>query len=111
MADDIDFLSDSCKQDVTDLICLSAHLNLKRRLEAGERKRRREQRSEGVKPVVEHLALTLFWSPVGNLPLTPSHCHKAVVLVCYHGDGGAQRRLLFGSDACLGRETANAEVE
>lgn len=33
MADDIDFLSGSCKQDVTDLICLSAHLNLNRRLE------------------------------------------------------------------------------
>lgn len=36
MADDIDFLSGSCKQDVTDLICLSAHLNLNRSLGAGE---------------------------------------------------------------------------
>lgn len=48
MADNIDFLSGSCKQDVTDLICLSAHLNLNRRLEVGERLRRREVRSEGM---------------------------------------------------------------
>lgn len=39
MADNIDFLSGSCKQDVTDLICLSAHLNLNRRLEEGGRQR------------------------------------------------------------------------
>lgn len=49
MADDIDFLSGSCKQDVTDLICLSAHLNLNRRLEAGARRRLREVRSEGMR--------------------------------------------------------------
>lgn len=48
MADDIDFLSGSCKQDVTDLICLSAHLNLNRRLVAGERERLREVRNEGM---------------------------------------------------------------
>lgn len=36
MADHIDFLSRSCKQDVTDLICLSAHLNFNRKLEVGE---------------------------------------------------------------------------
>lgn len=49
MADNIDFLSGSCKQDVTDLICLSAHLNLNRRLRVGERERLREARSEGVR--------------------------------------------------------------
>ncbi len=54
MADDIDFLSGSCKQDVTDLICLSAHLNLNRRLEAGERQRLREVRSEGMRERVPH---------------------------------------------------------
>lgn len=43
MADDIDFLSGSCKQDVTDLICLSAHLNLNRRLGAGKRQRLRSE--------------------------------------------------------------------
>lgn len=54
----------------------------------------------------------LFWYPVGkSASTTPTHCHKAVVLVCYHGDEHAERRLLFGSDARLGRETANAEVE
>lgn len=37
MAAHIDFLSGSCKQDVTDLICLSAHLNLGRRLRAVEK--------------------------------------------------------------------------
>lgn len=26
---------------------------------------------------------------------TPTHCHKAVVLVCYHGDKRVKRRLLF----------------
>ena len=54
MADDIDFLSGSCKQDVTDLICLSAHLNLNRRLEAGERQRLREVRSEGMRVRLSH---------------------------------------------------------
>lgn len=54
MADDIDFLSGSCKQDVTDLICLSAHLNLNRRLEAGERQRLREVRGEGMRDRVSH---------------------------------------------------------
>lgn len=49
MADDIDFLSGSCKQDVTDLICLSAYLNLNRRLKAGARPRLREVRSEGTR--------------------------------------------------------------
>lgn len=44
MADNIDFLSGSCKQDVTDLICLSAHLNLNRRPGVGERERLREGR-------------------------------------------------------------------
>lgn len=42
MADYIDFLSGSCKQDVTDLICLSAHLNLNRKLEVAEKERLRE---------------------------------------------------------------------
>lgn len=46
MADDIDFLSGSCKQDVTDLICLSAHLNLNRSLEARVKQRLRAARSE-----------------------------------------------------------------
>lgn len=54
MADDIDFLSGSCKQDVTDLICLSAHLNLNRRLEAGARQRLREVRSEEMRERVSH---------------------------------------------------------
>lgn len=39
MAVNIDFLSGSCKQDVTDLICLSAHLNLNRKLEAEAKQR------------------------------------------------------------------------
>lgn len=55
---------------------------------------------------------TIFGTRVGkSASTTPTHCHKAVVLVCYHGDEHAERRLLFGSDARLGRETANAEVE
>lgn len=61
---------------------------------------------------VEHHAQTLVWYPAGKSAVTtPTHRHKAVVLVCYHGDEHTERRLLFGSDACLGRETANVEVE
>lgn len=48
MADSIDFLSGSCKHDVTDLICLSAHLNLNRRPGVGEKERLREVR-EGIR--------------------------------------------------------------
>lgn len=54
MVDNIDFLSGSCKQDVTDLICLSAGLNLNRRLEVAEKERLREARSEGMRERVSH---------------------------------------------------------
>lgn len=55
MAADIDFLSGSCKQDVTDLICLSAHLNLNRRLEAGAERRPKEvRRSEVMRERAAH---------------------------------------------------------
>lgn len=46
-----------------------------------------------------------------SLQRASAHRHKAVVLVCYQWDEHAGRRLLFGSDACLGKQTANAEVE
>lgn len=49
MADDIDFPSGSCKQDVTDLICLSAHLNLNRRLKVAEKERPKAASSEGMR--------------------------------------------------------------
>lgn len=49
MADVIDFPSGSCKQDVTDLICLSAHLNLNRKLEVAEKERLSKAKSEGMR--------------------------------------------------------------
>lgn len=49
MADAIDFPSGSCKQDVTDIICLSAHLNLNRRLEVAEKERLRKASSEATR--------------------------------------------------------------
>lgn len=60
MADDIDFPSGSCKQDVTDLICLSAHLNLNRRLEVAEKERLREARSEGMRETFTQRRSLLF---------------------------------------------------
>jgi len=45
------------------------------------------QTSAHLLPVVKHFAKTLFWYPVGKSPsTTPTHCHKAVVQVCYHRD-------------------------
>lgn len=49
MADVIDFPSGSCKQDVTDIICLSAHLNLNRRLEVAEKERLGKASSEAMR--------------------------------------------------------------
>lgn len=72
MAADIDFLSGSCKQDVTDLICLSAHLNLNRRLEAGAERRPKEvRRSEVMRERAAHGGVS---SLIGLATKTSSVC-------------------------------------
>lgn len=76
MAEDIDFLSGSCKQDVTDLICLSARLNFNRRLEVGERHRRGKVKSEGMWLPIGALAIKLNAQPLsvsGECQSTPAN--------------------------------------
>ncbi|TNN49001.1 hypothetical protein EYF80_040828 [Liparis tanakae] len=67
--------------------------------------------SEGVTNIAPQDVISVSSRKKKSPSTTPTHCHKAVVLVCYHGDKRVEPRWLFGSDARLGRETANAEVE
>lgn len=74
MADGIDFLSGSCKQDVTDLICLSAHLNFNRRLEVAERQRLKEVKGEGMSGVFTHLLFLIGSLAIKNEPYLCASC-------------------------------------